>query len=194
VQLKGSISAFLPILVFSLLVLWPAAVLQGADFRGFDWFASLPDIRASETARFVRHVSTVDRNNLVYETTVLEEPVTLVYLFDTDCGELIQARYDFKEMLALSRFSDLLKLLGDKYGPPASGKLEVYTWQAPRTTVELVRESLLPGNAGNTTVTYTTAAYNWSTGWKQGAAPECGQKKRLLEEEREQEASEEREL
>ena len=127
------------------------------DFKTFCWGDSEEDIRAVEGDDIYMSgkASGYDAHYIAYDTTVVEVPVVLVYIFSDD--GLMQVRYLFKQQHSdktkyISDYKKIEKEITKKYGKPAkSGE----NWDTDR------HEDLYADDLG-TALTYGYLTYDTS--------------------------------
>ncbi len=120
--MKNSLLAIAVLMTISNLSI---AQTSKTDFRGFNWGASLPDIKANEKAKFVSQ----DKDDLLsYDDQLAGSDVNVNYQFN-DNGKFVSGIYVFSKIysnpqLYIQDFVKFKRLLTTKYGTPSLSKEE----------------------------------------------------------------------
>ena len=166
------------------------------DFRAFQWYSTLEQVRKEETAAFLEYRAEElniavsppkpwKTEHLYFRDTLLNKPVRILYRFDIGCQKLFEASYIFDEILNERDLTYLIEAIETKY----EVKLKIDSTEdgiyagvnvTPRTAVLISQKGMLHFHANVTVVTYQTTNYHWLGGWNPGTAPTCEKRKAIL--------------
>lgn len=160
-------------------------VAVGADFRAFNWGTTLNEIKSKEKAKLIKYNKNMNGGDLHYQSSLVDEPVNIIYRFTPYCAQLATAEYVFHSILSRSKYELLVSSFFEKYGKEMSKEHTDNLWETKTTYINLHRKTIYVENnpdflSGNTQISYHNKDYNFMLGWAKGKEPRCKEKEMLL--------------